>query len=314
MEEAELLVVIGSRAVCQADCSGTGWPKVSTVINLNADPVDVQHYNATLALPGDAALVADRLAAALASLPALAGKADWLRARQRKKPNGGVSRCAARMPAPRLIDAAWSQASDDPAAGDCRRRCRLRRALARSKFFDAGDVQANGFQTHPGRCARSRPITESGASYMGFAVSALLAQPLADKGRYGVAFTGDGSFMMNPQVLIDGVEHGVHGTILLFDNRRMAAISSLQEAQYGVNWRTNDGVAVDYCAWPARWRVSLPSMAAPRPVARRLTRPMPTGPSLCMCRSILAPTRRAAWAPMGAGTSATGSPGSRQPI
>jgi 3D-(3,5/4)-trihydroxycyclohexane-1,2-dione acylhydrolase (decyclizing) len=51
---------------------------------------------------------------------------------------------------------------------------------------------------------------------------------------------------MNPQVLIDGVEHGVHGTILLFDNRRMAAISSLQEAQYGVNWRTNDSVAVDY--------------------------------------------------------------------
>ena len=91
-------------------------------------------------------------------------------------------------------------------------------------------------------------FTESGASYMGFAVSALLSQALAEKGRYGVAFTGDGSFMMNPQVLIDAVEHGVHGTILLFDNRRMAAISSLQEAQYGVNWRTNDGVAVDYLA------------------------------------------------------------------
>ena len=30
MEEADLLVVIGSRAVCQSDCSGTGWPKVAT--------------------------------------------------------------------------------------------------------------------------------------------------------------------------------------------------------------------------------------------------------------------------------------------
>ena len=28
MEEAEVLVVVGSRAVCQSDCSGTGWPKV----------------------------------------------------------------------------------------------------------------------------------------------------------------------------------------------------------------------------------------------------------------------------------------------
>ena len=52
--------------------------------------------------------------------------------------------------------------------------------------------------------------------------------------------------MMNPQVLIDGVEHGVHGTIIVFDNRRMAAISQLQVAQYGVDFRTHDGVAVDY--------------------------------------------------------------------
>ena len=119
--------------------------------------------------------------------------------------------------------------------------------LGALKFFDAGDVQANGFQIIADD-APYQTFTESGASYMGFAVSALLSQPLADKGRYGVAFTGDGSFMMNPQVLIDGVEHGVHGTILLFDNRRMAAISSLQDAQYGVNWRTSDGVAVDYVA------------------------------------------------------------------
>ena len=114
----------------------------------------------------------------------------------------------------------------------------------------AGDVQANGFQI----VEDERPFstfTESGSSYMGFAVSALLAQALADKGRYGVAFTGDGSFMMNPQVLLDAVEHGVHGTIVLFDNRRMAAISSLQEAQYGTDFRTNDSVAVDYVAMAA---------------------------------------------------------------
>jgi 3D-(3,5/4)-trihydroxycyclohexane-1,2-dione acylhydrolase (decyclizing) len=83
---------------------------------------------------------------------------------------------------------------------------------------------------------------------MGFAVSALLSQAIAANGRYGVAFTGDGSFMMCPQVLIDGVEHGVRGAILLFDNRRMAAISGLQEAQFRHDYRTSDSVEVDYVA------------------------------------------------------------------
>ena len=60
----------------------------------------------------------------------------------------------------------------------------------------------------------------------------MLSQALADEGRYGIALTGDGSFMMNPQILIDGIQHGVQNYLLL-DNRRMAAISQLQEAQHG---------------------------------------------------------------------------------
>jgi 3D-(3,5/4)-trihydroxycyclohexane-1,2-dione acylhydrolase (decyclizing) len=124
------------------------------------------------------------------------------------------------------------------------------KSVAAIKLFDAGDVQANGFQIVEDD-APGESYTESGASYMGFAVSALTAGALAGKSHYMVAFTGDGSFMMNPQVLIDGVEHGVHATILLFDNRRMAAISSLQEAQYGRDFRTSDSVAVDYVAMAA---------------------------------------------------------------
>lgn len=245
MEEADLLVVIGSRAVCQADCSGTGWPKVRQVINLNADPVDVQHYNATLALPGDAALVAERLAIAVKALPQNLGKTEWLREAATKKAEWLAFR-AARTAGPARRDPVWPRdvMTQPQAIAAADTACRTLGAL---KFFDAGDVQANGFQIIADD-APFQTFTESGASYMGFAVSALLAQTLAKNGRYSVAFTGDGSFMMNPQVLIDGVEHGVHGTILLFDNRRMAAISSLQEAQYGVNWRTNDSVAVDYIA------------------------------------------------------------------
>jgi 3D-(3,5/4)-trihydroxycyclohexane-1,2-dione acylhydrolase (decyclizing) len=52
--------------------------------------------------------------------------------------------------------------------------------------------------------------------------------------------------MMNPQVLIDAVEHGARGMIVIFDNRRMAAITGLQLAQYKNEFRTNDHVAVDY--------------------------------------------------------------------
>jgi 3D-(3,5/4)-trihydroxycyclohexane-1,2-dione acylhydrolase (decyclizing) len=115
-------------------------------------------------------------------------------------------------------------------------------------FFDAGDVQANGMQiVEDDRLGQT--FTETGASFMGFAVSALLATGLSNKPFYGLALTGDGSFTMSPQILIDGVEHGAQGCILVLDNRRMAAISGLQLAQYGKDHATNDHVDVDYVAW-----------------------------------------------------------------
>jgi 3D-(3,5/4)-trihydroxycyclohexane-1,2-dione acylhydrolase (decyclizing) len=73
---------------------------------------------------------------------------------------------------------------------------------------------------------------------------------------YPVAVTGDGSFTMNPQVLVDGVAHGAVGCIVILDNRRMGAISSLQVDQYGHDVATADGVAVDY----ARWASAVPGV------------------------------------------------------
>ena len=83
---------------------------------------------------------------------------------------------------------------------------------------------------------------------MGFAVSALLATALTEAPFYGVAFSGDGSFTMNPQILLDGVEHGACGCIVLLDNRRMGAISGLQRAHMRCDFATHDGVEVDYVA------------------------------------------------------------------
>jgi 3D-(3,5/4)-trihydroxycyclohexane-1,2-dione acylhydrolase (decyclizing) len=116
------------------------------------------------------------------------------------------------------------------------------------KFFDAGDVQANGFQIVEDEVP-GFTFTETGASYMGFASSALLSTAASEKKFFGLAFTGDGSFTMNPQILIDGVQHGVRGCILLLDNRRMSAITGLQKAQYGHEFATDDSVEVDYVAW-----------------------------------------------------------------
>ncbi len=249
MDNADLLIVIGSRAVCQSDCSGTGWPKVRQVININADPIDVQHYNHTLALTGDAGAVITRLCDVLSRTDAVnVNKAPWLAACLAKKQEWKAFK-AQQYAACVQADPVWGKpVMTQPQA--IKTAADFCKSVGAMKIFDAGDVQANGFQIVEDD-APLESITEAGASYMGFAVSALLAGAVAQKGRYAMAFTGDGSFMMNPQVLIDGVEHGVHATILLLDNRRMAAISHLQTAQYNQEFRTSDTVAVDYVAMAA---------------------------------------------------------------
>jgi 3D-(3,5/4)-trihydroxycyclohexane-1,2-dione acylhydrolase (decyclizing) len=249
MAEATLLVAVGTRAVCQADCSGIGYPKVEAVINLNADLADLAHYNHTLALQGDIGAVAEQL---LSALPAAADGAAparkaWLAACAEQK--SVWKRFLGERQKQRLHDEVWQRpVLTQPSA--LKAVCDFAKSIDSVKFFDAGDVQANGFQT----VEDDRPFdtfTESGASYMGFATSAITSGALARAPRYAIAFTGDGSFMMNPQALISAVEHGARGMVVIFDNRRMAAISSLQQAQYGVDFRTNDHVAVDYVALAA---------------------------------------------------------------
>lgn len=245
MEQAELLIVIGSRAVCQSDCSGIGYPRVRDVININADVNDVQHYNNTLPLFGDIGAILERLNEMLAGrdFATAPEKRAWLAECLGQKRNWQAFK-QERFDAPALYDPVWQrQVLTQPVA--IKTVADFAKRLGAIKYFDAGDVQANGFQIVEDDVPIDT-VTESGASYMGFAVSALLAAAAAAEPRYGIAFTGDGSFMMNPQVLIDGVSHGVRGMIVLFDNRRMAAISNLQLAQYGTDYRTNDSVIVDY--------------------------------------------------------------------
>ena len=245
MEHAELLIVIGSRAVCQSDCSGIGYPRVRQVINVNADVNDVQHYNNSLPLFGDIGAILERLNVRLSqrAIAADPDKQAWLaECLEQKRAWQAFKR--ERFDTPALHDPVWQrQVLTQPVA--IKTVADFAKRIGAIKYFDAGDVQANGFQIVEDDTPFDT-VTESGASYMGFAVSALLGAAAAERPRYGIAFTGDGSFMMNPQVLIDGVAHGVRGMIVLFDNRRMAAITNLQLSQYGTDYRTNDSVAVDY--------------------------------------------------------------------
>jgi 3D-(3,5/4)-trihydroxycyclohexane-1,2-dione acylhydrolase (decyclizing) len=249
MEGAELVILIGSRAVCQADCSGTGYPNARAVININGDLTDVAHYNRTTMLPGDIGAVIGALLAELGNVQrdaeAEAANRKWLEECTAHKKEWAAFK-AERCGEVRLYDPFWNEPIlTQPSA--IATVARFAKTAAAVKVFDAGDVQANGFQIVEDD-APFQSVTESGASYMGFAVSALLAGGIADKPAPMIAFTGDGSFMMNPQILIDAVAHGVRAMIVIFDNRRMGAISSLQTAQYGPDFGTSDGVAVDYVA------------------------------------------------------------------
>jgi len=246
MENADLLLAVGTRFVCQSDSSRTAYPKVERVITVNPDPNAANHYARNIALLGGAEGVLSQLVERLARhKPSRAARA-WRRGCAEKRREWDRFK-GERFRSPCLHDPLWGrEVLTQPAA--------IRTGLLWAQrndvrsFFDAGDVQANGFQIaedeEPGKT-----FTESGASYMGFSASALLATAMADKPFRAIAFTGDGSFTMNPQILIDGVAHSARGTILLLDNRRMAAISGLQRAQHDVEFATWDRVPVDYVAW-----------------------------------------------------------------
>ena len=249
MEQAELLVVIGSRSVCQSDCSRTGYPLVKEVINLNADARVALNYNFTTSLVGTVSETLPLLIQEIRSRKESNGfqsqEDSWLKLCSSQKLIWAEHKNAVLAQLP-ILDSAWHrEVMTQPVV--------INAALEWVQendykvFFDAGDVQANGFQLAEVE-SEGWFFTESGSSYMGFASSALLAGSLADSPFYGVAISGDGSFMMNPQVLIDAIHAKTEGCIILLDNQRMGAISSLQREQYGIDFATSDQVHVDYVA------------------------------------------------------------------
>ncbi len=253
MEHADALLAVGTRAVCQSDSSRTGYPGVRHVVNINTDLDAALHYQRTIALVGDAQPTLRLLIQAVRRQmpsngvdPGATRESGWLQ-RCRNKRTEWEAFKQERFDHPLLFDEVWqTDVLTQPAAIHI--AVEEAHRLGAVVFFDAGDVQANGFQLAVDQ-SEGTTITDGGASYMGFAASAVLATGLGTKPWRAAAMSGDGSFTMNPAVLIDGVEHGATGVIVVFDNRRMGAISSLQKDQYGKVHATSDSVAVDYVAW-----------------------------------------------------------------
>ena len=252
MEHAETLVVLGARAVCQSDCSRTGYPNVRQVVNINADAAAATHYANTTALVGDLERTLEALCDELerladtASAPADGGDSEsWLGdcASARAEWDRYLK---ARTEPVLLTDPRW----DQPVLSQGAALRTIEDWAARNgafRWFDAGDVQATAFQVSRDD-SPDASFTDGGASYMGFATSALLATALSDDAPYSLSVVGDGSFLMNPQALVDGVVQGARGAVVVLDNRRMGAISGLQQAQYGEVYGTCDDAEVDYVA------------------------------------------------------------------
>lgn len=238
MNNCELLIIIGARGVCQWDSSGTAWKNVKQVININVSEKDIAQYNKTLPLLGDAEEIIKLLIKNTKQKQSV-----WLKECLKKKEEWDIFKNE-RYKTPVIFDKKFGkELLTQPAA--IKEACDFAKKHKAVKIFDAGDVQANGFQIVEDD-APYQTFTDTGSSYMGFAVSSLLASAISEKKTYSIAFTGDGSFLMNPQILSDGAEYKLRAMIIIFDNRRMGAISSLQHAQYKIDFKTDDKVAVDY--------------------------------------------------------------------
>ena len=250
MNNADLVIVVGAREVCQWDCSGTAWKKARRIINFNTLPQYASHYNNSLPILGDAKKNLRSLIDYLKSAgrQVKAGKSLWLTKNTEKKQEWESFK-KLRYETPVLPDPRWRRSLlTQPAAIKIALDFAEEKGAAR--YFDAGDIQANGFQIAEDE-TYGRTFSDTGASYMGLAASGLLCTAIADRPVYTFAFSGDGSFTMSPQILFDGVQHGARGCLLIFDNRGMGAIWGLQMAQYGRDYKTTDEVEIDYVSLAA---------------------------------------------------------------
>ena len=229
-EHATLVINIGGRGVCQSDSSGTLYRRAKAFINVNLNAVEAQRYQG-IAVVGDARAAVEEMLIELRKGPRIEPDSKWQAALGRAKKKWDTylqSFFDHPVINGKLTQPAAIKAIDDYVNG-----------IGGIKIFDAGDVQAHGFQI----CRHEQPKTylnETGNSCMGFGICAAFGLGLVRGGRYPTAIIGDGSFLMQAQAIRDMVKHKSNCTIVVLDNQAMGAITALQWAQEYKGFATVD--------------------------------------------------------------------------
>jgi 3D-(3,5/4)-trihydroxycyclohexane-1,2-dione acylhydrolase (decyclizing) len=146
MNEADLIIVIGARGVCQWDCSGTAWKRAKGIINFNIDPHYINQYNRSLYILGDAKTNLQTWISKLkkAGFKPSSAVSPWLAANRENKQHWEEFK-SKRYNNPLLYDQNWKrEVLTQPAA--IKIAYEFARKTKSARYFDAGDVQANGFQ------------------------------------------------------------------------------------------------------------------------------------------------------------------------
>jgi 3D-(3,5/4)-trihydroxycyclohexane-1,2-dione acylhydrolase (decyclizing) len=229
-ENATLVINIGGRGVCQSDCSGTLYTLAEQFININLNPIEALRYKG-IPLVGDAkAVLADLLQELETGLDGMPDP-QWLEEIAQAKKRWEA--CLQEYFDHPVVDGKLTQPAAIRAIDD------QINTLDGIKIYDAGDVQAHGFQIARHRRPKTF-LTDTGNSCMGFGISAAFGLGLVKDGKYPTAIIGDGSFLMQAQAIRDMVKHGSNCTVVVLDNQAMGAISALQWAQEYEGFATAD--------------------------------------------------------------------------
>ncbi|MCX7047531.1 MAG: biosynthetic-type acetolactate synthase large subunit [Candidatus Sumerlaeota bacterium] len=214
LEEADLLIAIGSRFDDRATGKATEFCKHARIIHVDVDRSEINKIKRV-----DLDIVCDAgeaLRAALAGIEPVE-RSGWLR---------------------RVAELKNEHPFEAPESGDSLHPINLIRALGGMLEPDAiistdvGQHQMWVAQAYPFRRPRTL-LTSGGLGTMGFGLPAAIGAALAEPARRVVCISGDGSILMNIQELATLAELGLNVTTIIFNNNHLGLVRQQQELFYG---------------------------------------------------------------------------------
>ncbi|RPK24659.1 Acetolactate synthase large subunit [Streptomyces sp. ADI91-18] len=222
LAEADVVLVVGSRL---EETARMGWDSLQDkrLIHVDIDPdVFLTAVEPEVALLGDAAVVADQLADALAAAPPATTEEG---ARRRAEVAAVRAALHARYGTTAGSEAPGGSRPGPGGPGTPLTAPAALRLLQESVTREATLVQENGLHDMWGYhypvvsvSDRARVITPGEQTMVGFGLPAALGAALADPTRRTVLVCGDGAFEMSLAALPTAAEHGAGITALVLDN------------------------------------------------------------------------------------------------